>query len=212
MQDNIDCTQFGNPHGDEGREVLVGMNDRHRPLSEWGLSKLPQIHPKKILDIGCGGGMLISIMGEKYPDALIDGIDISEESMKLAGETNIEIIAQGRCALRIGSVTDLPFDDGAFDLVTAVETYFFWPDFVHDIGEAARVVSDSGYLLVVSEQYPHPDFKERNDGYARDFGMKLFENDRMLELIESHGFEVSVFTVEETNWVAFMGKRITSSS
>ena len=50
-------TQFKNPNGIEGRRVIEHMNEHHRGVTEWGLSTIPNMKPRKILDIGCGGGM-----------------------------------------------------------------------------------------------------------------------------------------------------------
>src|SRR5256885_11876107 len=39
----------------------------------------------------------------------------------------------GRVEIRHGSVSDLPFPDGMFDLVTALETHFWWPNLPGDM-------------------------------------------------------------------------------
>lgn len=206
-RDDWDCNQFSNPHGEEGRAVLEDMNRHHRELTEWALSNLPDFKCRNILDIGCGGGMLISILADRFPDSTIHGVDISDESVKLAREYNNRIVSNGRCIIGKESVSKLPFADRSFDLVTAFETYFFWPDIEHDITEATRVVSNDGYIVIVSETYPHPDFKERNDEYVRLYNLKLLDNDRLKHLIEGCGFSVNVIEIEKKNWVVFVGKR-----
>ncbi len=62
-QKSKDYFRYGEPKGAEGREALESMNKNHRRLSEWGLSTLPLIEPGTILDIGCGGGMQLSMLG-----------------------------------------------------------------------------------------------------------------------------------------------------
>ena len=44
------------------------------------------------------------------------------------------------------------------------------------------------------------------------YGMRLRSNEYMKALIGSFGFDVVVRTVEEKNWVIFLGRRTSSSS
>ena len=76
--------QYRNPQGDEGRKVIEEMNEHHRELTSWGLGQISAIEglrPKKILDIGCGGGNCLRMLTTRYPNAHADGIGISEEAV-----------------------------------------------------------------------------------------------------------------------------------
>lgn len=199
-----DPKQFGRPTGEDGKRVLENMNIHHRELAEWALSVLPEMDPMAILDIGCGGGMLISLMGKRY-GGTIRGVDISEDAVELASSINSDLIESGRCSISKASVSSLPFKDGTFDLVTAFETYFFWPELKEDIKEAARTVGPGGILLIVSETYPHPDFKERNDRIITEYGLNIRENREIAEMMEDAGLQVEIVEIEENNWVAFIG-------
>jgi len=78
--------------------------------------------------------------------------------------------------------------------------------------EACRTVSVGGYIVIISEAYPHPDFDAINKEHAEKYGMKLRSNSYMEALIGSFGFGVNVTTVEEKNWVIFVGRRTSVSS
>ena len=160
---------------------------------------------ERILDVGCGGGMLISLLAERFGEAAVFGVDISEESVALTKEVNEGLVNEGRCAVSRASVSDLPFENGTFDLITAFETYFFWPDLENDIKEAVSKIKNGGCLVIVSEMYPHPDFDERNSEAMRLTGLVLRENRVIREIIKRCGMDVSVNTVEKNNWVAFIG-------
>ena len=188
------------------------MNEHHRPLSEWALSKLPDISPEAILDIGCGGGMMISLLAAKYPDAAVAGIDISDTAVDYARIHNSRLIDEGRCSIIRSSVSDIPYRDYTFDLVVSCESYFFWPDLISDMEEACRVVGPGGHIAIISEAYPHPDFYRINEEHERLYGMKLRSNAYMEALIGSFGFDVKTFTVERNNWVMFLGERTSYSS
>ncbi|MDR0791488.1 MAG: class I SAM-dependent methyltransferase [Methanomassiliicoccaceae archaeon] len=204
----FDRSQFRMPRGEEGRLLLEDMNDHHLELTEWALSKLMMKECGKILDIGCGGGMLISLLAERFTKAEIFGVDISDVSVTMTKSVNTRIVESGRCHISLGSVSDLPFTDGTFDLVTAFETYFFWPDPDSDIRKAASKVGKDGYIVIVSETYPHPAFKERNDEIVRSYGLNLRDNDTMVSILRGCGMDVAVHEIVDRNWVVFVGRRV----
>ena len=51
------------------------------------------------------------------------------------------------------SVSRLPFADDKFDLVTAIETQYYWPNLQGDMKEILRVLRPGGRLMVVAESY-----------------------------------------------------------
>lgn len=192
------------PEGEEGRQTIEHMNEHHAPLSDWALGHIDCQNPSEILDIGCGGGMLLGKLHSKYPSAKLHGIDISEESVKATAEYNKDVRdLDVRCA----SVSDIPFEDGFFQLITAVETYFFWPDLESDIKSAVRCLAHGGTIMIVSEMYPHPDFDEEHAKYIEEYGMNIIGNDEMVSLLESNGLSAQYRVLEEKNWVVFVGKK-----
>jgi SAM-dependent methyltransferase len=66
---------------------------------------------------------------------------------------NRKAIAEGRVEIRQASVSRLAFSDDTFDLVTAVETHFYWPDLAADMAEILRVLKPGGTLVLIAETY-----------------------------------------------------------
>ena len=190
------------PVGKEGREVIARMNEHHAPLSDWALGQLPAIDPKDILDIGCGGGMLIGKLHQRYPCARLHGIDISEESVKATLRNNKDI---GGLDVRKGSVSDLPFEDATFQLITAVETYFFWPDLSNDIRSAARCLVPGGVMMIVAETYLHPGLSEHHLEEMREHNLNIVQNEEMLKMMDDAGMDAKFSVLEENDWVVFVG-------
>lgn len=205
-------TQYGKPEGEEGREVIRSMNRHHRKLSEWALSHITDGEPSRILDIGCGGGMQMSLMADMFPKAYITGLDHSPESVTAASETNSDLMAYGRCGVMEGSVERLPFGDGQFNLVTAFETYFFWPNLEDSIAEACRTVAPGGTILIVSESYPNLFFRRINERNRRLYGVNVVENHQMKAMLEAAGMSVETKTKKLRNWVCFIGRKAVISS
>lgn len=199
--------QFKRPVGEEGRRVIEHMNDHHRGVTEWGLSVLPDIRPKKILDIGCGGGMCLSLLGKKYPSAKLNGIDISDESVKAATSYNQELVDSGRLEVMYGDVSDPPFKKERFDLITAVETYFFWPDLKTNIENVSEILSPGGMFLIISEvrftDSNHNDIEKMNTEY----GSKVVSDEVVLDHLRNAGMKAELFTHPERTWAAYLGKK-----
>ena len=46
---------------------------------------------------------------------------------------------------------ELPFDDGRFDVVTAFETVYFWPEIARCFVEIYRVLKPGGMFMITNE-------------------------------------------------------------
>src|SRR5580693_8471088 len=145
--------QCRKPSGLFGRFILWDMNRHHSKLTDWGLSHVSIKKNDTILDIGCGGGRTISKLAEMASGGKVHGIDYSEESVAAAHRNNRRWIDIGRVCIRHGTVSQLPFANDTFDLVTAIETHLFWPDLPNDFREISRVLKPGGSLLIVAEIY-----------------------------------------------------------
>lgn len=143
-------SQCAHPEGSLGRAMLCFMNYTHAPLTNWGL-KLVQVQDGwTMLDVGCGGGFTIRRLLNKSKDAQVYGIDISEESVAKAQKVNAEVLEK-QVFVSQGSAEKLPYDDEMFDLVTAVETVYFWPNLPDCLQEVRRVLKPGGKFAIMVE-------------------------------------------------------------
>ena len=139
------------PEGEFGEKILERMNKSHESLAQWGVSHL-QISPTDIiLDVGCGGGKNIKRFAELASEGKIYGLDYSEVSVNKSKELNKEEIENGKVEIEQGSVSQLPYGDETFDLVTCFETVYFWPDFIEDLKEVHRVLKNNGSIFICNE-------------------------------------------------------------
>jgi ubiquinone/menaquinone biosynthesis C-methylase UbiE len=127
------------------------MNSSHSNLTDRGLEHISIENHRTILDVGCGGGRTVSKLAAIATQAKVYGIDYSEESVAATKRMNAQWIGLGRVEVRHGSVSQLPFSDGVFDLVTAVETHFWWPNLPGDMREVFRVLEPGGTLIFIAE-------------------------------------------------------------
>ena len=140
------------PGGLSGRIMLWAMNWGHASLAKWGRSHVSPEPDARVLDIGCGGGANLAQFLKLCPQGSVCGIDFSAESVATSLRKNAGAVAAGRCEVRQGDVSRLPYADASFDLVTAFETVYFWPDVSAAFAEVFRVLGPSGVFLIVNEE------------------------------------------------------------
>jgi ubiquinone/menaquinone biosynthesis C-methylase UbiE len=106
------------------------------------------------------------------------GIDHSAESVAMAIRTNKQWIDIARVEVRKASVSRLRFSDGAFDVITAVETHFWWPALPTDMREVLRVLEPGGRLMMIAEVYKGAEAftSKAAERYSEITGMVLFSS------------------------------------
>ena len=143
-------SNFANPRGAMGRLSLAMMNSWHGPLTNWGLGYVPFRDGWTILDVGCGGGQTLKRLLGQSKGAIVHGIDISDESVAKARKVNAGLL-DTRVFVQKASASELPYADCTFDLVTAVETIYFWPELPHCFEEVKRVLKPGGLFAILLE-------------------------------------------------------------
>ena len=145
--------QVRKPSGPLGRRVVRAMNLGHSTMTDWGLQQVTVPRNATILDVGCSGGRTVQKLAEFAPEGKIVGLDYSAASVAVSRNTNADTIAAGRVHIEEGSVAALPFPDGTFDVVTAVETHYYWPDLPANVREILRVLKPGGMFALIAETY-----------------------------------------------------------
>ena len=143
-------SQCARPEGALGRVMLSFMNYTHAPLTNWGLKLVNIQDGWTMLDMGCGGGFTIRRLLNRSKDAQVYGIDISEESVAKAKKVNAEVLDK-QVFVTQGSAEKLPYENEKFDLVTAVETVYFWPNLPGCLQEVHRVLKPGGKFAILVE-------------------------------------------------------------
>lgn len=97
---------------------------------------------KRVLDAGCGKGRFARVFAAEHPSALITGMDIAEAMLRHAPA------GVRRCA---GSLTELPFRDGAFDALYATESLEHAVAIETAVAELCRVVKPGGLIAIIDK-------------------------------------------------------------
>ena len=200
--------QVRKPGGWLGRRMVRAMNLGHAKMAEWGLAQVSVPKDGMLLDVGCGGGWMVRRLSERAPEGKVIGLDYATGSVAVSSATNVEGIQAGRAGIVRGSVAALPFPDSTFDVVTAVETHYYWPDLRANVREISRVLKPGGSFALIAETY-------RGGPFLFFYGIvmplmraALLSDAEHKELLEGAGLvEVATRHVSGKNWICATGRR-----
>jgi len=146
---------FGLPEGLLGRVGARLMRRVSRPFSE-AMSAVLELQPADdLLDVGCGSaGLLVDHAAHvRY----VAGLDASELQVTMARKRLADRIGSGTAEIVLADAAALPWDDGRFSVVTAVNVLKFVPDPGQALREMHRVLRPGGRVAVTlgeAEQVP----------------------------------------------------------
>jgi len=201
-------SQCQKPTGWVGRLVLWSMNRRHSGVTDWGLRQISIGGRDTILDVGCGGGRTLTKLAGAASQGAVYGIDYSTDSVDAARRTNRQLIDRHRVHVQHAPVDHLPFGDGIFDLVTAIETHFWWQDVNAGMREIFRVLKPGGRLAIIAEFYNGGKHTKYVDRLAQVTTMAILDVGQHQALFLKAGF-TDIRMVEEPRkgWICGIGTR-----
>ena len=182
-----------------GRAMLKFMNLCHAPLTNWGLSLVDIQDSWTMLDVGCGGGKTLQRLLKRSKGAKVYGIDISDESVAKACEYNADVIDK-QVFVQKGSAAELPYEDGKFDLVTAVETVYFWPNLPSCLLEVRRVLKSGGHFAIMVEVVD-TDSKWTNVVE----GMTAYPPEQLKQFLDDAGFTQTEIHRKKPSYATILG-------
>ena len=95
---------------EESHWWYVGRRQIIQSLVEKIRARLGTPHPH-ILDVGCGTGANLKMLAAH---GRAEGVDISTQAIEFCRERGLD-------SVKLGAAEQLPYDDGSFDLVTALD-------------------------------------------------------------------------------------------
>lgn len=135
-EDGIVTGNTYDKYGSKNPLVRRMMDGFERTLDEL----LAAADPRSLLDVGCGEGVLVHKWAQRLGERRVVGIDLEEPSIQAgwaerqAPNLEYRVMRAGRA----DEVENLPFADGEFDLVCAIEVLEHVPDPEHTLAEMAR--------------------------------------------------------------------------
>ena len=193
------------PKGLGGKIMVHMMNMGHSSLAEWGFAHIKIQNDALSLDIGCGGGANIKKLLKKSPGGKVTGIDYSEVSVRQSIKINKSAIERKRCEILQGNVQALPFDDAVFDLATAFETIYFWPDIDRAFEQVYRVLKKGGSFMICNESNGENNKDIKWTGIIK--GMEIYSSDRIEYSLEKAGFTHIETDKNDKGWLCVVAQK-----
>lgn len=194
------------PEGFGGKIMVAMMNHGHAALSQWGRGFLHLNDGAHVLDLGCGGGANLAALLDMYHGGIVTGLDYSPVSVEKAQKLNKQSIEAGRCQVAQGDVSALPFGESVFDLATAFETVYFWPDLERSFHQVHRVLKPGGNFLIcneadgtVTKQFKWCDLID---------GMSICTSGQLSALLRAAGFiHIGVHQEPQKHWLCVTAQK-----
>lgn len=135
-----DLDEMWNDSSDHPIALLRAENELRNP---WIQSVLETTfpYPCKVLDIGCGGGYLTNQLSQK--GHMVSGVDLSTQSLEIAKKADTTESVEYKRA----SAYELPFADGVFDAVCAMDLLEHVENPAQVVREASRVLKKGGLFF-----------------------------------------------------------------
>lgn len=106
---------------------------------------------ERVLDVGCGTGVLLGALARTHPQLTLVGLDASPQMLDRARART-----GSATSLDLGSAADLPYEDGAFDVVVSTSVLHTVPGpLAPIIGEWRRVLAPEGALVITDWRASH---------------------------------------------------------
>jgi SAM-dependent methyltransferase len=151
----------------------------------WAVDTLALDPADRVLEVGCGHGVAVSLVCERLTSGRITAIDRSAKMIEMAARRNRAHIAAGRAVLHTAAVEQADFGDERFDKVFAFNVAPFWLAPKEALGIVRRHLAPGGAVYVFW------DARHTQPGGARGLAQRLGERIRLA------GFSVNQVLVKE---------------
>jgi len=147
-------------------------------------------------DIGCGPGLLLRDLSERFPAAELHGIDVTQAMLDYGEGLNYAGSKPVYHQLDL-TTSALPFDDDSVNLLTMVAVLHVLPDPLAALQEISRVLSPGGvFMLYDWFRRPLSVYMQRMAGDAPPDQAELARQ-RTLRLFADH----NKYTEEDWRWL-----------
>ncbi len=124
------------------------------PRFRWMVETLPLTPTDRVLEVGCGHGVALGLIGERLTTGTVTGVDRSPKMIAAAMKRNAALIEAGRVRLRAASLHELDDEPGSYDLICAMNVASFRTHAARDLESSRRLLPPGGALCLFAQLPP----------------------------------------------------------
>jgi arsenite methyltransferase len=192
------ASQLRRPSGLVGKFVVAPLlNRRNAVLNDAVLQALEVEATDRVLEVGFGGGDLLSRVLPLISSGHVIGADFSQDMVDICTRRFSSAVGSGTLQLVCASVEQLPLPDGSVDKVCTANTIYFWDDPSAAASELHRVIAPGGRLVIGFAP------RETLEGLpATQHGFAMYEAGDVRALLLAAGFdEVAIRVIEDPDGI-----------
>ena len=188
--------QLREPKGFIGKVFISRiLNSSNAGMNDSTLALLDLEKTDKILEVGFGGGDLLSKILNTTPNEIVFGVDFSKDMVFLGSKRLRKHIVKGLVKLDCFSVDKLPYESNQFTKICSVNTIYFWENCSKAIKELNRVLDDNGSLVLT-----FGDKESMKNEAMYEYGFTLYTSENVQNILKSEGFIINkVKQVKDTS-------------
>ncbi len=181
--------QLRKPQGEFGIKIAENMNHTNKEMYDLMFESLVITEQANVLEIGFGNGFFFPKYIDKNPSATLFGVDFSEEMCLLAAEKNKQLVEEKKLTLFCEDAQSLPFEDNFLDVITTLNTIYFWKNTQEYFQELYRVLKPNGSVYIC--------FRPKKVMEAYEFtqeGFEFFEIEQVIKQAEKAKLKYKNYT------------------
>ena len=107
---------------------------------------------ENLLEIGCGAGAVLGILGQNFSGLKLSGIDLEPKQIEYATHY-LNRLGLDKANLKVGDAATLPWPENYFDHIYAIWFLEHLPDPLKVLKEARRVLKPGGTITITETDY-----------------------------------------------------------
>lgn len=188
-------------------ESIAGNTDAFRGYYESARTPLLDIlgthRPRRVLEIGCGGGANLAELKRRFPDCRTTGVELRADAADAA------VRSQRVDEMKVGSVLDaglVDFPPDSFDLIVLSHVLEHFADPAEVLRRASRWLAADGRFLialpnvrhrtVLFELFVRGDFRYRSAGILDQTHLRFFTRKSALRFLKEQGLVVETVAAD----------------
>ncbi|HEY0677370.1 MAG TPA: class I SAM-dependent methyltransferase [Chitinophagaceae bacterium] len=141
----------------------------------WAASVIDVSPADKVLEIGCGAGLLTDVIAQSLSKGKITSVDQSASMIRMAQSRNKEHIKNGKVELVVSAFANTDFPAAAFHKIIAFNVNVFWKNPVRELELIKKILKPKSFLYLF---------------YQSPYETTLEAAMPVIEKLKSNGFEV----------------------